>query len=89
MSIKCTFCRYTMTTSEFLGHLTAELFEILIGRLKRNLSDEWNHCMAGFANNEKISCPICKKYVSWVPEEIDLDAFSPSCNAEKEHDHGL
>ena len=89
MSIKCKCCFYKMTTPEFLGHLTAELFEILKARLTRGLSDGWNDFMAGFANDQKISCPICEKYVSWVPEAIDLDAFSQSCSAKKEHDHGL
>jgi hypothetical protein len=76
-----------MSTFEFLGCLTAELFEVLKGRLTRSLSDDWDLCMTGFANDKKIACPICEKYVSWIPEAVDPAAFKKSSldNVEQNH----
>ena len=74
-----------MSTFEFLGCLTAELFEILKGRLKRSISSNWDEYMAGFANKEKMACPICEKYVSWTPEAIDTKDFTVKMKREQEH----
>ncbi|MBY0353244.1 hypothetical protein K2W90_02660 [Candidatus Babeliales bacterium] len=68
MSIKCKSCTYEMSTFEFLGCLTAELFEVLKGRLTRGVSDNWDQFMAGFSNDKKIACPICEKHVGWIAE---------------------
>jgi len=43
--------------------------------------------MTGFANDKKIACPICEKYVSWIPEAVDPAAFKKSSldNVEQNH----
>jgi hypothetical protein len=69
-----------MSTCEFLGCLTAEFFEVLKGRLTRSLSDNWDQCMTGFANDKKIACPICEKYIAWVPEATDPEVFINQSN---------
>lgn len=75
MSLKCKACSYEMTTSGFLGFLTAELFQILKARLTRGI--DWESYMGSFANHQKLVCPECERYVSWVvrkSEEKELSA---------------
>ena len=69
MSLKCKACSYEMTTSGFLGFLTAELFQILKARLTRGTV--WENYMGSFANHQKLACPECEKYVSWVVRKSD------------------
>lgn len=67
MSMKCKFCNYKMSTFEFLGCLTAEVFLILQERTKtRGISENWNQFMAGFSNKIKIPCSMCQKVECWL-----------------------
>ena len=45
------------------------------GRMTRSFSDGWDKFMAGFANEKKITCPICRKYIAWVSEGLNVEVF--------------
>ena len=87
MSIKCKSCLYKMSTFEFLGHMTAEVFLILKERLKvRGLLDDWNQFMAGFSRNMQITCPMCKA-CDWLPDDELADQPSETNIMSKDQKH--
>jgi hypothetical protein len=63
-----------MTTFEFVGNMTAEVFSLLKEKTQtRGLADGWNQFMAGFSNTIKTPCPKCQKINCWAHgiEQID------------------
>ena len=86
MSIKCKHCSYKMTTPEFLGHLAAQIFEILKEKLSRGFLEWCDAGIAGFANEQKIACPICEKYNSWIPETVDPAEFNSTQKKGRKHE---
>ncbi len=87
MSMKCKHCKYEMTTFEFLGHISAQIFLVLKERLQtRSVSECWSSFMAGFATEIKIACPLCKSQV-WVPEFWQGSDISLVENNGMEHEH--
>ena len=84
MSMKCKRCNYEMTTFEFLGHMTAEVFLILKSKLQtRSVSEGWSCFMAGFADKMQITCPVCEKFQGWLPATWQQH----SANSNKEQNH--
>jgi hypothetical protein len=65
-----------MSTFEFIGHITAEIFLLLQDRIKtRGIIESWNQFMAGFSNTIKIPCPMCQKLECWLP---DVEQVAPA-----------
>jgi hypothetical protein len=77
-----------MSTCEFIGNITAEVFLILKEKIKtRGILDGWNQIMAGFSNTIELPCPMCKKFEYWLPdvEQIKATVESKSNNGDKIH----
>lgn len=80
MSIKCRHCHYEMTTFEFIGNITAEVFLLLKGETQtRSITESWNQFMAGFSNKIKTPCPMCKQ-IDWISSGVEQ---IPSVNVKK------
>lgn len=88
MGIKYKFCKYEMTTFEFVGNMTAEVFLLLKEKTQtRGLVDNWNQFMAGFSNTMKTPCSMCQKINCWSPavDQIDHVVALNKIKSERRH----